>query len=219
MYPIALLSHRQIMMINIDSTHSRTYRMSSGEDLTAMATMTGPMGVGKGWMLNRLKALETFPESLQILSFGDMLAKLANVDRDQLRTLSPKLISELQPRVANYARSQAPLIFDSHVVAIQDGALLHNPAAEKIMRPAHYVAVVAEPELIVARRAQDESRVRVLQTADEINTHQKVMLAILSVLSDELGSGVTVLRNEPGNEALNLALLMNLLREERIWPE
>lgn len=198
-------------------SHNQTLNLSSGVDLSRVITVTGVMGVGKGYVLRALQAMPEYPTNVNVVSFGDILAAQTGVPRDQLRHLSQPEISELQNKAVGAIKQRTPLVLDSHVVPVQNGLVVHNPQIEKLMRPAHYVALITDPETIKDRRINDSTRTRVEQNAEEINMHQKLLLAILGVLSHEIGSGLTVLRNDTGETVESLNMLLQIMREENVW--
>lgn len=198
-------------------THSQTLSRSNGDGLSRLITITGVMGVGKGYVLSALQARPDYPNNVRVISFGDLLATQSGAPRDQLRYLSQQEITALQHQAVQTIKDSVPLVLDSHVVPVQHGLVVHSPAIEKSMRPAHYIALITDPVTIIERRNNDKTRNRVEQTIDEIDIHQKLLLAILGVLSSEIGSGLTVLRNDTAETVESLNMLLQIMHEENVW--
>lgn len=169
--------------------------------------IVGIPGVGKTTLVSKvIEGLGSEGISVSMYSFGSIMFAQAQkdgiADRDQLRKLP---IAKQQGYQRNAAEQLAQIsddavLVDTHAfVSTPSGAYPGLPAPVlEILRPSFFISVLAPPEEIYARRANDQTRRRDKITIAGIKKElsmQESMLATCSVLS---GAPIKLVSNLEG---------------------
>jgi len=163
--------------------------------------VTGVPGVGKTTVVER--AAEEL--GLEVVVYGTEMLEVAKkrglVDhRDEMRHLDTETQREIQTAAAEAIAAEGRVIVDTHgFIQTPEGYLPGIPkwVAERI-EPETVVLVEAEPEAIAARRADDETRERDEEAADEIDEHQGFNRHGASAVATLTGATVAIVENADG---------------------
>lgn len=201
--------------------------MSHEGELNLIGTLTGVPGVGKGFYRTQLELRGEIPEGLGITSTGDELfdyfkkkpkqkGRKKVTTRDDLKYLSQEGMDEAFVGIVPRIIARAPVLLDSHVVTHRNGTEL---SVQKDFHLAiggeRFWHVVADPKIVAEQRANDPSRQRVKETADQIDRHQTMSLEATRKIADELGAKMVVIENTHSREQdeINIKVLREELRQ------
>ena len=169
--------------------------------------IVGIPGVGKTTLVSKvIEGLGSEGISVSMYSFGSIMFAQAQkdgiADRDQLRKLPIEKQQGYQRNAAEQLAqiSDDAVLVDTHAfVSTPSGAYPGLPAPVlEILRPSFFISVLAPPEEIYARRANDQTRRRDKITIAGIKKElsmQESMLATCSVLS---GAPIKLVSNLEG---------------------
>jgi adenylate kinase len=163
--------------------------------------VTGVPGVGKTTVVER--AADEL--GLDIVVYGTEMLEVAKkrglVDhRDEMRTLDAETQREIQEAAAESIAAKGRVIVDTlGFIQTPSGYLPGIPewVAEGI-EPETVFLIEADPEAIADRRAEDETRDRDEEDADEIREHQRMNRQAASVVATLTGATVAIVENADG---------------------
>lgn len=157
--------------------------------------VVGVPGVGKTTVITQAaEQLNQSGSKTQVMVFGSLMLdeakKMGIKDRDEMRKLSvttQRQLQELAAKSISAVRSEI-LVIDTHLfINTSEGRYPGMPQnLLDIMSPTHLVMISADPEEILARRMQDDTRNRDLISIDSIKNDLDVatiMIAASSVLT------------------------------------
>lgn len=179
---------------------TETIRSPEMENHSRIILYTGVSCSGKDHILD--KALSKFEGTgPQRLSVGTFLSKRLAVHRDQLRReLGLQEIEQIKMETAPEILAAQPAILVSHIVPKYDHVITLNPDFERALNPAHFIAVVSEPDQINRwREERNKSGERFAPTEDPdaINLHQEMIIHNTFLIARALGSGFSIIYNKP----------------------
>ncbi len=161
----------------------------------ARVVVVGVPGVGKTTVITQAaERLNQLGSNTQVMVFGSLMLdeakKMGIRDRDEMRKLSVTTQRQLQEMAAKRISAVRidNLIIDTHLfINTSEGRYPGMPRnLLDILSPTHLVLISADPEEILARRMQDETRNRDLISIDSIKNDLDVatiMVATSSVLT------------------------------------
>ncbi|MFB6282902.1 MAG: adenylate kinase [Halobacteria archaeon] len=174
-----------------------------------VAVLTGVPGVGATTLADHaLSELQERGVEYEVVSFGTVMLETAKdkdlVDsRDELRKLDSEEQREIQQeagsRIAERAE-ESNVIVDTHcTIKTPEGYLPGLPEwVLKSLQPDIVVLVEADPDEILFRRIDDETRTRDMETTEEISTHQEMNRAAGMSYATLTGSTVKPVENPDG---------------------
>lgn len=176
--------------------------------------ITGVPGVGKTTVLS--KAAEKL--GLDTVVYGTEMLRVARddglvEDRDEMRKLDPETQRAVQRRAAEAIAEKGRVIVDTHcMIQTPNGFLPGLPEwVVSGLEPETIVLVEADPEAIAARRADDDTRERDPDTAEEITFHQELNRSAAASVATLSGATVAVVTNEQGKVDEAVASLVRTL--------
>jgi adenylate kinase len=161
----------------------------------ARVVVVGVPGVGKTTVITQAtERLNQSGSRTQVMVFGSLMLdeakKVGIKDRDEMRKLSVTTQRQLQEMAAKSisAARNTNLVIDTHLfINTSEGRYPGMPRnLLDILSPTHLVMISADPEEILARRMQDDTRNRDLISIDSIKNDLDVatiMIAASSVLT------------------------------------
>lgn len=171
-----------------------------------VAVLTGVPGVGATTVADH--SMEVMEADYEVVSFGTEMLEAARSEglvesRDEIR----KLPSEEQRRIQELAgeriaekAEETNVMVDTHcAIKTPEGYLPGLP--EWVLRPLQpdvIVLVEADPEEILFRRLDDETRDRDFERVSEIREHQEVNRSAAMSYATLTGATVKILRNPDG---------------------
>ena len=170
---------------------------------------SGYTGVGKDHLA------KTFSDQagIKLLGFGEMLAKVVGVDRDQLRNYSAAELAYFYPQVIESIIQQQPCVLTSHPVFLSDGAITFDPDIYTQLKPNYFIFVSALPPQILLWLSQRNAcgeRTSPLASLQDIDLFQRCSFVILNAYSEQSGAGLITIQNTPSAIDENLALLKSV---------
>ncbi|HSX28412.1 MAG TPA: hypothetical protein VLF60_03090 [Candidatus Saccharimonadales bacterium] len=189
-------------------------------ELNNIVIVTGVSASGKDYLLDHAlsdQSAETQPTSL--FPFGTMIHQrmknyypgkyddphgLQRAPTEALKEVASGLVEEI-------VAAEGLRIVNTHVAYLQGESVVIDPFAGIKMRPRDYVVVTADPAEIAKRRITDTRKNRIREETSAIEIHQRIGLAAVNAIADVIGSRVTVINNNPGPLAANLALMRTAL--------
>jgi adenylate kinase len=189
------------------------------ENSNNIISVTGVSGAGKDFLLIKTQERQQVEDRLPIINAGtELLSMLRSkgiiteqTTRDEIKLILKE--ENLQGYVREIVASLDPgkkYIFNGHIVTKSGDFLKFNPEIEKEISPQKYILVTADPLDIIKWRDFDISRKRQLQTRDQIELEQVLVLSIVTALSVAMKIDLTVLENNPNNTKNNTDFLMSL---------
>ena len=169
--------------------------------------IVGIAGVGKTTVVNKaVEILKSKNKSVTVASFGTFMfeeaQKIGIKDRDELR----KLPMVEQQKIQKMAAERIAQLTDD-VVIIDTHAFIPTPSGFypgmpehvlKIIKPSNFISISATPEVILKRRAQDETRQRDMADTSKIKKELAIQDAMLSTCSVLTGSPMKPILNNEG---------------------
>lgn len=176
--------------------------------------VTGVPGVGKTTVLSRAAdelGLDTVvygTEMLRVARKRDLVE-----DRDEMRKLDPATQREVQKAAAESIAQKGRVLVDTHcMIQTPSGFLPGLPEwVVRGLEPETVVLVEADPEQIAGRRADDETRDRDEDTAEEIARHQGLNRSAASAVATLSGATVAIVGNADGKVDEAVAALVDTL--------
>lgn len=165
--------------------------------------VTGISGAGKDYLLKRV--LDKNPQiasRFSSYSFGTEVFKRVNQinqtvqHRDQLKdSLDQEVLNTAVMWVVNFVISQQPVILNTHIAYKQNGSIQINPTSDKALNSRDYIFVRTEPELLLERRMNDDTRNRGVEDILDIDMHQEIALQAALVIARAIGANFHIIEN------------------------
>ena len=182
-----------------------------------LVVLTGIPGSGSTTVLN--KALDEV--DYVHLNYGDIMTELAieeNIveDRDALRKLPAETQKEIQAKAAKRIKERSKednVIVDTHcTISTPSGFLPGLPIwVLEELQPDLFILIEAYPDEIIYRRIGDESRVRDLQKAKDIDLHQQMNRATSMAYATLTGATVKIVTNHDNHLNSSVSKLVDVL--------
>ena len=182
-----------------------------------LVVLTGIPGSGSSTLLG--KALDQV--DYVHLNYGDIMTEIAikeNIvqDRDALRKLSAETQKEIQAKAAKEIKERSEkdnVIVDTHcTINTPSGFLPGLPIwVLEELKPDLFILIEADPDEIIFRRMNDDTRVRDKQKAKEIQLHQEMNRATSMAYATLTGATVKILYNHDNHLDSSVEKLVNVL--------
>ena len=179
-----------------------------------LVVLTGIPGSGSTTLLN--KALEEV--DYVHLNYGDIMTEIAIKEKivEQLRKLPAETQKEIQAQAAKEikARSESDnVIVDTHCTINTPAGFLPGLPIWVLeqLQPDQFILVEANPDEIIYRRLNDDTRERDLQKAKEIDLHQQMNRATSMAYATLTGATVKIVENHDNHLDSNVKKLVNVL--------
>ena len=176
-----------------------------------LVVLTGIPGSGSTTLLN--KALEEV--DYVHLNYGDIMTEIAIEekivdDRDALRKLSPDVQKEIQEK----AESEN-VIVDTHcTINTPSGFLPGLPIwVLNELQPNLFVMIEANPDEIIYRRLNDDTRSRDIERAKDIQLHQEMNRAASMAYATLTGATVKIIENHDNHLPSTVSKLVDVLNK------
>jgi adenylate kinase len=183
-----------------------------------LVVLTGIPGSGSTTLLN--KALEEV--DYVHLNYGDIMTELAIEeklveDRDALRKLPAETQKDIQAKAAkriNEKSAEANVIVDTHcTISTPSGFLPGLPIwVLEQLQPDLFVMVEADPDEIIYRRMNDDTRSRDVEKAKDIQLHQEMNRAASMAYATLTGATVKIIANHDNHLEKTVSKLVDVLK-------
>ena len=182
-----------------------------------LVVLTGIPGSGSTTLLGR--ALEEV--DYLHLNYGDIMTEIAikeNIveDRDELRKLPAETQKEIQAKAAKEIKQRSEetnVIVDTHCTINTPSGFL--PGLPKWvldeLQPDLFILIEAYPDEIIYRRLNDDTRVRDVQKAKDIQLHQEMNRATSMAYATLTGATVKILSNHDNHLDSSVKKLVDVL--------
>ena len=183
-----------------------------------LVVLTGIPGSGSTTLLT--KALEEV-DYLHI-NYGDIMTEIAMEeglieDRDSLRKLAPEIQKDIQKRAGIKIKEKsesANVIVDTHCTINTPSGFL--PGLPKWvlegLQPDHFVLIEANPDEILYRRLNDDTRKRDVEKAKDIQLHQEMNRAASMAYATLTGATVKIINNHDNHLPSTVKKLVEFLK-------
>ena len=174
---------------------------------TKRVIIVGIPGVGKTTIVDKVKKiLQNKGVSTKYIVFGSVMMEEANKigvkDRDDMRKLPVNHQRKLQVAASTKISKiiTEVLLVDTHLfIKTNDGFWPGIPYdVATALSPTHIFLVIAQPEEIIKRRLNDESRRRDLVTENEVMEELEIAKNMLSCLAVITGAPIMHIQNTEG---------------------
>jgi len=199
--------------------YQERYLPKEGENHNRILMLTGVSGSGKDFLLSEARRQGILPNRVKTFNFGEELFNhLKRVypilqTRDDIRiALTDEQVRKGVLSIIDGVIDNQPVIVNTHVINKQRGAIAANPDIDKKIHPAGYLFVWSEPGQIANWRTEDTSRVREVETVDEIASHQNLALEFVTLLARHTNASLLTIWNRTDNLASNLTKLQEIAR-------
>ena len=182
-----------------------------------LVVLTGIPGSGSTTLLN--KALEEV--DYVHLNYGDIMTEIAIKEgivehRDELRKLPAETQKEIQAQAAKEIKERSEsdnVIVDTHCTINTPAGFLPGLPIWVLeqLQPDQFVLVEANPDEIIYRRLNDESRQRDLQKVKEIELHQQMNRSTSMAYATLTGATVKIVANHDNHLDSNVKKLVDVL--------
>jgi adenylate kinase len=182
-----------------------------------LVVLTGIPGSGSTTLLN--KALEEV--DYLHLNYGDIMTEIAIKNelvshRDELRKLPAETQKDIQAKAAAEikARSESDnVIVDTHCTINTPAGFLPGLPIWVLeqLQPDQFILVEANPDEIIYRRLNDDTRERDLQKVKEIDLHQQMNRATSMAYATLTGATVRIVENHDNHLDSNIKKLIDIL--------
>ena len=182
-----------------------------------LVVLTGIPGSGSSTLLG--KALDNV--DYVHLNYGDIMTEIAikeNIvqDRDALRKLSAEIQKEIQAKAAKEIKQRSEednVIVDTHcTINTPSGFLPGLPIwVLEELKPDLFILIEADPDEIIFRRLNDDTRVRDAQKAKDIQLHQEMNRATAMAYATLTGATVKILNNHDNHLDSSVSKLVDVL--------
>ena len=182
-----------------------------------LVVLTGIPGSGSTTLLNR--ALDEV--DYVHLNYGDIMTEIAIKediveDRDELRKLPAETQKEIQAKAAKEIKQRSEetnVIVDTHCTINTPSGFL--PGLPKWvldeLQPDLFILIEAYPDEIIYRRLNDDTRVRDVQKAKDIQLHQEMNRATSMAYATLTGATVKILSNHDNHLDSSVRKLVEVL--------
>ena len=182
-----------------------------------LVVLTGIPGSGSTTLLN--KAVEEV--DYLHLNYGDIMTEIAIKNelvshRDELRKLPAETQKDIQAKAAAEikARSESDnVIVDTHCTINTPAGFLPGLPIWVLeqLQPDQFILVEANPDEIIYRRLNDDTRERDLQKVKEIDLHQQMNRATSMAYATLTGATVRIVENHDNHLDSNIKKLIDIL--------
>ena len=182
-----------------------------------LVVLTGIPGSGSTTILN--KALEEV--DYVHLNYGDIMTELAIEeklveDRDALRKLPAETQKEIQAKAAKRIKERSEndnVIVDTHCTINTPAGFLPGLPIWVLeqLQPDLFILIEANPDEIIYRRLNDDTRSRDKQKASEIQLHQEMNRATSMAYATLTGATVKILSNHDNHLDSSVKKLVDVL--------
>ena len=182
-----------------------------------LVVLTGIPGSGSTTLLN--KALEEV--DYVHLNYGDIMTEIAIKDeivshRDELRKLPAETQKDIQAKAAAEIKSRSEsdnVIVDTHCTINTPAGFLPGLPIWVLeqLQPDQFILVEANPDEIIYRRLNDDTRERDLQKVKEIDLHQQMNRATSMAYATLTGATVRIVENHDNHLDSNIKKLIDIL--------
>ena len=182
-----------------------------------LVVLTGIPGSGSTTLLN--KALEEV--DYLHLNYGDIMTEIAIKNelvshRAELRKLPAETQKDIQAKAAAEikARSESDnVIVDTHCTINTPAGFLPGLPIWVLeqLQPDQFILVEANPDEIIYRRLNDDTRERDLQKVKEIDLHQQMNRATSMAYATLTGATVRIVENHDNHLDSNIKKLIDIL--------
>ena len=183
-----------------------------------LVVLTGIPGSGSTTLLN--KALEEV--DYLHLNYGDIMTEIAIEekiveDRDQLRKLPAETQKVIQKKAAKKIKDQSEsqnVIVDTHcTISTPNGFLPGLPIwVLNELEPSNFILIEANPDEIIYRRMNDDTRVRDVEKAKNIKLHQEMNRAAAMSYATLTGATVKIIENHDNHLPSTVSKLVDILK-------
>ena len=182
-----------------------------------LVVLTGIPGSGSTTLLN--KALEEV--DYVHLNYGDIMTEIAIKDeivshRDELRKLPAETQKDIQAKAAKEIKQRSEsdnVIVDTHCTINTPAGFLPGLPIWVLeqLQPDQFILVEANPDEIIYRRLNDDTRERDLQKVKEIDLHQQMNRATSMAYATLTGATVRIVENHDNHLDSNIKKLIDIL--------
>jgi adenylate kinase len=182
-----------------------------------LVVLTGIPGSGSTTLLN--KALEEV--DYVHLNYGDIMTEIAIKDglvedRDSLRKLPAETQKDIQAKAAKEIKARSEndnVIVDTHCTINTPAGFLPGLPIWVLeqLQPDLFILIEANPDEIIYRRLNDDTRERDLQKASEIQLHQEMNRATSMADATLTGATVKNLINPDNHLDVSVSKLVDVL--------
>ncbi|WP_461462973.1 adenylate kinase [Methanobrevibacter sp.] len=182
-----------------------------------LVVLTGIPGSGSTTILN--KTLEKV--DYLHLNYGDVMTQIAidnNIveNRDQLRKLSPETQKDIQKQAAAKISEESQsnnVIVDTHcTISTPKGFLPGLPKwVLEDLNPDLFILVEANPDEIIYRRLNDDTRERDVERVKDIQLHQEMNRAAAMAYATLTGATVKIIENHDNHLDPTIRKMVELL--------
>ena len=183
-----------------------------------LVVLTGIPGSGSTTLLG--KALEEV--DYVHLNYGDIMTEIAIQekivnDRDALRKLPAETQKEIQAKAAKEIKARSEkenVIVDTHcTINTPMGFLPGLPIwVLEELQPNQFILIEANPDEIIYRRLNDDTRERDIQKVKEIDLHQQMNRATSMAYATLTGATVKIVENHDNHLDSSVRKLVNVLK-------
>ena len=183
-----------------------------------LVVLTGIPGSGSTTVLN--KALEEV-DYVQ-LNYGDIMTDLAiekeiDDNRDALRKLPAETQKEIQAKAAKRIKERSEkdnVIVDTHCTINTPAGFLPGLPIWVLeeLQPDLFVMVEANPDEIIYRRMNDDTRSRDVEKASNIQLHQEMNRAASMAYATLTGATVKIIYNHDNHLPQTISKLVDVLK-------
>ena len=183
-----------------------------------LVVLTGIPGSGSTTLLG--KALEE--GDYVHLNYGDIMTEIAIQekivnDRDALRKLPAETQKEIQAKAAKEIKARSEkdnVIVDTHcTINTPMGFLPGLPIwVLEELQPNQFILIEANPDEIIYRRLNDDTRERDIQKVKEIDLHQQMNRATSMAYATLTGATVKIVENHDNHLDSSVRKLVNVLK-------
>ena len=155
------------------------------------------------------------------LNYGDIMTEIAIEkkiveDRDSLRKLPAETQKEIQAEAAKEIKRRSEndnVIVDTHcTINTPSGFLPGLPIwVLEQLQPDRFILIEANPDEIIYRRLNDDTRVRDVQKAKEIDLHQQMNRATSMAYATLTGATVKIVENHDNHLNSSVSKLVDVL--------
>jgi len=174
-----------------------------------VAVLTGVPGVGKTTVLNKAnEALAERGAEYEVVSFGTVMLEVARDEgladeRDEMRKLPSEDQRHVQEKAGERIAERAEdsnVMVDTHcTIKTPEGYLPGLPEwVLHGLQPDIIVLVEADPDEILFRRLDDETRTRDMENTKELATHQGMNRSAATSYATLTGATVKIIENPDG---------------------
>ena len=183
-----------------------------------LVVLTGIPGSGSTTLLN--KALDEV--DYVHLNYGDIMTEIAIKekivnDRDALRKLPAETQKEIQAKAAKEIKARSEkdnVIVDTHCTINTPAGFLPGLPIWVLeeLQPDQFILIEANPDEIIYRRLNDDTRERDIQKVKEIELHQQMNRATSMAYATLTGATVKIVANHDNHLNSSVKKLVNVLK-------